>query len=63
MSAVDLQEAASALLERLYRSHLPSDAALPYASVEWQDTRAKADVLRAAILKATPNPLSLDTGT
>lgn len=51
-----LIEAAEALLDRLYRSHLPSDGALPHASLEWQDARKKADALRDAIAEATPTP-------
>lgn len=44
-----IENAAKALLDRLYRSHLPSDAALPYASLEWQDARRKADALKALL--------------
>lgn len=52
--SADMRAAAQALLDRLYASHLPSDAALPHASVEWKDARTKADALRD--LLATPSP-------
>ena len=54
--APEVVETAIALLDRLYRSHLPSEAAVELASLEWQDARAKADALRAAIARAKGEP-------
>lgn len=51
-AAPELLEAAESLLARLYQSLLPSDEAAPHASLEWQDAKAKADALSAAIAKA-----------
>lgn len=54
--SADVRAAAQALLDRLYASHLPSNAALPHASVEWKDARAKADALRDLLVTPSPAP-------